>query len=414
MLGRLGGWLLSERAEPLLARLPAGRAKAGTDPSLGAWAPYRRTVPTSLQSTPGIRRDREAEDRAHATEPLHDFHALHGPAITWILKQHWHLLAPRLPRMARVALRERATARVTPASAAPACDPAKLTADLRRHAAAIGLSAVGIAAFDSRYHYVEHRGRERGDRVVVGLVEQSWAAVQRAPSPVSERSTFEAQTTSHELMVEIAHWLHARGYAAAAEPGDGYGIVIHYAVQAGLGQLGLNGQLLTPQAGSRCRPTLLTTDAPLELDAPRDFGLTRICDACQVCVRRCPTGAIPARRWMSRGVEKAKINVSRCLPVMGHAFGCAICMKVCPIQRYGLERVTDEFERSGTILGKGTDELEGYRWPVDGRFYGSGRKPPIPPGFTRPPDLPFDPPQYRKPANADDPPVPPQPRETAV
>jgi len=125
MLGRLGGWLLSERAEPLLARLPAGRAKAGTDPSLGAWAPYRRTVPTSLQSTPGIRRDREAEDRAHATEPLHDFHALHGPAITWILKQHWHLLAPRLPRMARVALRERATARVTPASAAPACDPAR-------------------------------------------------------------------------------------------------------------------------------------------------------------------------------------------------------------------------------------------------------------------------------------------------
>jgi ferredoxin len=271
----------------------------------------------------------------------------------------------------------------------------------RRHAAAIGLSAVGVARYDPRYHFVDYHGQEKGDRVVVGFVEQSWEAVQRAPSPLSERSTFEAQTKAHALMTDLAVWLHARGYAAAAEPGDAHGIIIHYAVEAGLGQLGLNGQLLTPQAGSRCRPAMLTTDAPLEFDAPRDYGVTRICDACQVCVQRCPTGAIPARRWMNRGVEKAKINVSRCLPVMGHAFGCAICMKVCPVQRYGLETVTREFERTGAIVGKGTDELESYVWPVDGKRYCAGAKPPIPRGLTHPSDLTFEPPRYAKPPSAE-------------
>ncbi len=399
--GRLGEWLLSARAEQLLRCLPAAPARSGTKPILGAWASYDRSVPAELRGVPGIRRDRAAEDEAYERAPLRDFHTDHGPAITWILRQHWHVLAPRLPRMTRVALAERATACVTPTATADPIDAAELTAAFRRHAAAIGLSAVGVARYDPRYHFVDYHGQEKGDRVVVGFVEQSWEAVQEAPSALSERATFEAFTKVHELMTNLARWLHACGYAAAAEAGDAHGIVIHYAVEAGLGQLGQNGQLLTPQAGSRCRPTLLTTNAPLEFDSPRDFGVTRICEACQVCVQRCPTGAIPARRWMTRGVEKAKINVSRCLPVMGQAYGCAICMKVCPVQRYGLAAVTEEFERTGRILGKGTDELEGYVWPIDGRRYGSREKPPIPPGFTRPPELRFDPPKYFKPSEAD-------------
>jgi epoxyqueuosine reductase len=42
---------------------------------------------------------------------------------------------------------------------------------------------------------------------------------------------------------------------------------IAYAVAAGLGQLGLNGQLLSPYAGSRCRLNVLTTNAPLVCEA---------------------------------------------------------------------------------------------------------------------------------------------------
>jgi epoxyqueuosine reductase len=151
--------------------------------------------------------------------------------------------------------------------------------------------------------------------------------------------------------------------------------MIQYGVQAGLGQLGLNGQLLTPQAGSRARLSIITTDAEFEHDQPVDFGIHRICDECQACVRRCPVGAIPRLRREYRGVRKAKIKTERCFPVAANAEGCAICMKVCPIQRYGLDAVKRHYVDTGEILGRGSDELEGYTWPVDGRHYPPGEKP---------------------------------------
>ena len=63
------------------------------------------------------------------------------------------------------------------------------------------------------------------------------------------------------------------------------------AVRAGLGEIGLSGELLTPRFGPRQRLQLILTDAPLEptplLDKP-------VCDRCMACVRACPLGAINA------------------------------------------------------------------------------------------------------------------------
>ena len=44
---------------------------------------------------------------------------------------------------------------------------------------------------------------------------------------------------------------------------------------------------------------------------------------------------------------KAKINTSRCLPLVAQADGCAICMKVCPVQRYGLDAVWEHWAATG-------------------------------------------------------------------
>jgi hypothetical protein len=42
---------------------------------------------------------------------------------------------------------------------------------------------------------------------------------------------------------------------------------------------------------------------------------------------------------------------------------------VCPVQKYGLTKVLDHYETSGgEVLGKGTDELEGYTLPDRGHF----------------------------------------------
>jgi hypothetical protein len=75
---------------------------------------------------------------------------------------------------------------------------------------------------------------------------------------------------------------------------------------------------------------------------------------------------------------------------MMQSSGCSICMNVCPVQRHGLPAVLENYEKTGRILGKDTDDLEGYDWPLDGRHYGPGVTPHIPDTVVRPPGYHFD------------------------
>ena len=85
-------------------------------------------------------------------------------------------------------------------------------------------------------------------------------------------------------------------------------------------------------------------------------------------------------------------KTERCLPVIGQAAGCAVCVKVCPIQRFGVEAVVAYYDETGRILGKDSDDLEGYTWLIDHRYYGVGDKPRISSDqLLHPPELEFDP-----------------------
>ena len=49
-------------------------------------------------------------------------------------------------------------------------------------------------------------------------------------------------------------------------------------------------------------------------------------------------------------------------------------MKVCPIQRYGMEPVMEHYVDTGEVLGKGSDNLEGYTLSDKG-YFGPGKLP---------------------------------------
>jgi ferredoxin len=338
-------------------------------------------VPEALRGTPGIRRDASAEDQAFLDAPLESFHHLHGAAVVWALQRLWQAVVPTGPRLMRAIGATKACANEPPASTRRTADPAALTRLVRSHAVALGLSQIGIAPRDERYLFTDLVAQACGHTVVVCVLEQRWEPTQLIPGPVSEQTALSTNAELMQLEVQLASYLHELGYQARPHTTEGVGIVQHYAVEAGLGQMGMNGQLLTPWAGSRCRLSAITTDAPLVRDHPRDFGVPALCDRCRACVRRCPSGAIPGKRAFHRGVEKTKLNLARCFPVVAQVHGCSVCMKVCPVQRYGLASVHDHFERTGEVLGAETDELEGYVWPLDGVHYGPGDRPKLPGSF---------------------------------
>jgi epoxyqueuosine reductase QueG len=84
---------------------------------------------------------------------------------------------------------------------------------------------------------------------------------------------------------------------------------------AGMGTLGLNACIVTPQFGPRVWVTSIITNLELPAGQPLAEG---VCTECAVCVENCPVGALDGRGWK---------DVYRC-PTYGC---CGTCVAICPV-----------------------------------------------------------------------------------
>ena len=240
----------------------------------------------------------------------------------------------------------------------------------RRLRTKLGFSEVGISRYDLRYVYKSKRSWVKYQHAVCLAYEQEYGPTQSAPSLEAEGPHYGTYRLMGVAGVDLAAYIRDNlGYHAQVHhPNDNSGPYIPMLVEAGLGQVGANGQLLSPHFGSRARLMIVTTDAPVTYDKPIDYGMHAFCNICQVCVNRCPGRALIREKVWYRGTQRHKLIYRRCRPVLSRYFGCAVCMKVCPIQRYGMKPVLDHYTATGQVLGKGTHLLEGYSMRDMGYF----------------------------------------------
>ena len=139
----------------------------------------------------------------------------------------------------------------------------------------------------------------------------------------------------------VAEFIRCLGYKAIPL-GNDVALSIPIAIDAGLGELGRNGLLITPEYGPRVRLCKVLTDLPLKPDEPIDFGVQAFCEVCEKCAERCPSHAISrgARsEWVdevsnSRGVLKWPIDPLKCYRFWcANGVDCAICVAVCPFNK---------------------------------------------------------------------------------
>ena len=132
------------------------------------------------------------------------------------------------------------------------------------------------------------------------------------------------------IAIRLARYIRSLGWPAKAYA-DGEDILqIPMAVNAGLGQLGKHGSLISEEFGSNFRLAAVLTDLPLACDAPVDIGVDDLCMTCRRCVEDCPPNAILDDKQLVRGVEKWYVDFDKCIPYFVKTAGCAICLEVCP------------------------------------------------------------------------------------
>ena len=108
-----------------------------------------------------------------------------------------------------------------------------------------------------------------------------------------------------------------------------------YAVEAGLGWIGRQSLLVTPQFGTFVLLGEIVLDE--ECDSYDQPLATVSCGECYRCVDACPNGAVKERHIdTSRCISCATIerrNEERELPLHGWIFGCDECQTICPYNR---------------------------------------------------------------------------------
>ena len=134
----------------------------------------------------------------------------------------------------------------------------------------------------------------------------------------------------------LSRWFAGIGYRAVAQHSRHYDLLmVPLAVDAGLGECGRNGYLISDGLGPRVRIFAVLTDMPLIPDKPVSLGADEFCRRCQKCAAACPSQSIPAGdKTVFNGVKKWKLDEDSCFAYWGRAgTDCSICMGVCPFSR---------------------------------------------------------------------------------
>lgn len=211
-----------------------------------------------------------------------------------------------------------------------------------------GATLVGIAKMNPDWVY---QGRLRGVGEVdfkmpahwkygiVFGVPHEWDQLYASPT---YSTSYDGYSQLRQIAGKLDVFIRQLGYSSRTHiPPVFYDILTPpLAIDAGLGELGRMGVIVTPETGANIRLAAVTTDIPLQADKPIDIGITSFCKKCKICAEECPSGAISFADETEniRGYKKWKFNADKCYKIWNtiansHPRGCKICLAVCPYTR---------------------------------------------------------------------------------
>ena len=142
---------------------------------------------------------------------------------------------------------------------------------------------------------------------------------------------------------------------------------VYAAYLAGLGVIGKNGLLITPDFGSYVFIGEIVTTLALKASSPAEGG----CSACGKCTARCPAGALNGgfykEKCLSAITQKKSTLTSeeeRLIRLNACAWGCDECQNACPMNAHAAVTDIEEFIAGARPCVNAGDSVQGraYAW----------------------------------------------------
>ncbi len=221
--------------------------------------------------------------------------------------------------------------------------PEVFTTYIKGLALHLGAINVGITELQPGHVY-SHIGRGTGiygtpidltHRFAIAFtVEMDYRMMGRAPAAPVVLESARKYVEGAVIAIQLSNFARRLGYPARAHIDGNYRVIAPLVARdAGLGEIGRMGILMTPNLGPRVRLGVVTTDMPLIPDArSKDLGMIDFCRSCVKCAENCPSKAIPfGEREEIDGGLRWKLDENRCFHYW-NAIGtdCGLCMTVCP------------------------------------------------------------------------------------
>ncbi|MCP4712989.1 MAG: reductive dehalogenase [Planctomycetes bacterium] len=220
---------------------------------------------------------------------------------------------------------------------------------MKKAALFLGASDAGICRVAPRWIYshrfdpsnMEHTPMEdisdSMGQAIVMLHEMDYSLIRTSPTYGEFAATGKGYSMMAYVASAVAHFIRDLGYRAVP-CGNDTALSVPMAIDAGLGELGRNGLLISPRFGPRVRISKVFTDLPLIPDKPIELGVKEMCGVCGKCAQSCPGQAIsegtPTTEGPTisnnHGLYKWYINPERCFQFWSRNKGsCGNCIRVC-------------------------------------------------------------------------------------
>ncbi len=218
----------------------------------------------------------------------------------------------------------------------------EITEFIKKWSVKLGAQDCGVTELQD-YHLYTTGGR--GDRygnpilnnhkyAIAFTTEMDKTMIHSAPTGSIVMESAQQYLDSGTVAIQVAKFIRNLGYSARAHIDGNYQVVCPLVARdAGLGEIGRMGLLMTPKLGPRVRISVVTTDLPLLIDERKhDYSVTDFCKLCKKCAVACPSRAISFEDKKDiDGVKRWQINSEACFTLWS-TFGtdCGRCVSVCP------------------------------------------------------------------------------------